>query len=194
MSSHTGEPGSSKSPLSGWLSLVCFVLTIPVSNWVIMHVGLVCPKDGPCLIPVWPGLWAPSAVLLAGLSLVLRDLVHHCLGWRWALIAIAAGAALSGLVSEPSLVVASVCAFAFAELADFAVYAPMRRRFPASAVLASGLAGSVVDSALFLLLAFGSIDYLAGQVLGKFWMSLLAAAVIVAMRRLRERHVMVPAS
>lgn len=194
MSSHTGEPGSSKSPLSGWLSLVCFVLTIPVSNWVIMHVGLVCPKDGPCLIPVWPGLWAPSAVLLAGLSLVLRDLVHHCLDWRWALIAIAAGAALSGLVSEPSLVVASVCAFAFAELADFAVYAPMRRRFPASAVLASGLAGSVVDSALFLSLAFGSIDYLAGQVLGKFWMSLLAAAVIVAMRRLRERHVMVPAS
>lgn len=194
MSSHTGEPGSSKSPLSGWLSLVCFVLTIPVSNWVIMHVGLVCPKDGPCLIPVWPGLWAPSAVLLAGLSLVLRDLVRHCLGWRWALIAIAAGAALSGLVSEPSLVVASVCAFAFAELADFAVYAPMRRRFPASAVLASGLAGSVVDSALFLSLAFGSIDYLAGQVLGKFWMSLLAAAVIVAMRRLRERHVMVPAS
>ena len=76
MSSHTGEPGSSKSPLSGWLSLVCFVLTIPVSNWVIMHVGLVCPKDGPCLIPVWPGLWAPSAVLLAGLSLVLRDLVQ----------------------------------------------------------------------------------------------------------------------
>ena len=70
----------------------------------------------------------------------------------------------------------------------------MRRRFPASAVLASGLAGSVVDSALFLSLAFGSIDYLAGQVLGKFWMSLLAAAVIVAMRRLRERHVMVPAS
>lgn len=86
--SHIGELGDIKRPLSGWLSLVLFVLMIPLTNWVIMNVGLVCPADGPCLIPVWPGLWAPSGVLLAGFSLVLRDVVHHCLGWRWALISI----------------------------------------------------------------------------------------------------------
>lgn len=185
--SHIGELGEIKRPLSGWLSLVLFVLLIPLSNWVIMNVGLVCPTDGPCLIPVWPGLWAPSAVLLAGFSLVLRDLVHHCLGWRWALAAIFFGAVLSGFISEPSLVIASVSAFLFAELADFAVYAPMKKRYPASAVIASGLAGSVVDSAIFLSLAFGSIEFLAGQVLGKFWMSLLAGAVIVAWRRLKTQ-------
>lgn len=78
--SHIGELGDIKRPLSGWLSLVLFVLMIPLTNWVIMNVGLVCPADGPCLIPVWPGLWAPSGVLLAGFSLVLRDVVHHCLG------------------------------------------------------------------------------------------------------------------
>ena len=128
-------------------------------------------------------------MLLAGFSLVLRDVVHHCLGWRWALISIFAGAALSGLISEPALVIASVCAFLFAELADFAVYAPMKKRYPAMAVIASGLAGSVVDSAIFLSLAFGSIEFLAGQVLGKFWMSLIAGALIVAWRRLKTHTV-----
>lgn len=187
--SHIGELGDIKRPLSGWLSLVLFVLMIPLTNWVIMNVGLVCPADGPCLIPVWAGLWAPSGVLLAGFSLVLRDVVHHCLGWRWALISIFAGAALSGLISEPALVIASVCAFLFAELADFAVYAPMKKRYPAMAVIASGLAGSVVDSAIFLSLAFGSIEFLAGQVLGKFWMSLIAGALIVAWRRLKTHTV-----
>lgn len=194
--SHIGELGDIKRPLSGWLSLVLFVLMIPLTNWVIMNVGLVCPADGPCLIPVWSGLWAPSGVLLAGFSLVLRDVVHHCLGWRWALISIFAGAALSGLISEPALVIASVCAFLFAELADFAVYAPMKKRYPAMAVIASGLAGSVVDSAIFLSLAFGSIEFLAGQVLGKFWMSLIAGALIVAWRRVKthtvQEHLQMP--
>ena len=60
---------------------------------------------------------------------------------------------------------------------------------PAMAVIASGLAGSVVDSAIFLSLAFGSIEFLAGQVLGKFWMSLIAGALIVAWRRLKMHTV-----
>lgn len=51
------------------------------------------------------------------------------------------------------------------------------------AVLASGLAGSIIDSAVFLWLAFGSLDFIAGQVLGKLWMSLAAIPVILAWRR-----------
>lgn len=100
-----------KSMWSGWISLVLFVLLIPLSNWVIVNLGVVCPPGEPCLVPVLPGLWAPSTVLLAGFSLVLRDVVHHCLGWRWALASIFFGAVLSGFISEPSLVVASVSAF-----------------------------------------------------------------------------------
>lgn len=96
---------------SGWISLVLFVLLIPLSNWVIVNLGVVCPPGEPCLVLVLPGLWAPSTVLLAGFSLVLRDVVHHCLGWRWALASIFFGAVLSGFISEPSLVVASVSAF-----------------------------------------------------------------------------------
>lgn len=171
---------------SGWISLVLFVLLIPLSNWVIVNLGVVCPSGEPCLVPVLPGLWPPSTVLLAGFSLVLRDVVHHCLGWRWALSSIFFGAIISGFISDSALVVASVSAFLFAELADFAVYAPMRKRYPATAVIVSGLVGSAVDSAIFLTLAFGSVEYLFGQVLGKFWINLLAGVAIAVWRRRKQ--------
>ena len=178
---------------SGWISLVLFVLLIPLSNWVIVNLGVVCPPGEPCLVPVLPGLWAPSTVLLAGFSLVLRDVVHHCLGWRWALSSIFFGAIISGFISDSALVVASVSAFLFAELADFAVYAPMRKRYPATAVIVSGLVGSAVDSAIFLTLAFGSVEYVFGQVLGKFWINLLAGVAIAVWRRRKQSAIAIPA-
>ncbi len=174
-----------RRPLSpiGLASLILFILTIPAGNWAVVHVGVACSPDGPCLIPVWPGVMSPSAVLLAGLALVLRDAVQSLLGNRWTLFAIAAGAALSGFLSESSIVIGSAAAFLFSELADFAVYTPMRKRCPSIAVVLSGLAGSLVDSMIFLLLAFGSLEFLFGQVLGKFWMSLLGGALLFVWRR-----------
>jgi uncharacterized PurR-regulated membrane protein YhhQ (DUF165 family) len=79
--------------------------------------------------------------------------------------------------------VASVAAFLLSELADFAVYAPLAKRRLALAVALSGIVGAAVDSAVFLLLAFGSLDFIAGQIVGKIWMSLIAGAAIVWMRR-----------
>ncbi len=172
---------------AGFVSLILFVLTIPAGNWAVTHVGLVCEPNGPCLIPVWPGVMSPSAVLLAGLALVLRDAVQNLLGNAWTLVAIAAGAFISALLAEPSVVLGSTVAFLFSELADFAVYTPMRGRHPSAAVILSGLVGSMVDSAIFLSLAFGSLDFLFGQVLGKFWMSLLGGAVLYLHRRMQLR-------
>ena len=123
---------------AGFVSLILFVLTIPAGNWAVTHVGLVCEPNGPCLIPVWPGVMSPSAVLLAGLALVLRDAVQNLLGNAWTLVAIAAGAFISALLAEPSVVLGSTVAFLFSELADFAVYTPMRGRHPSAAVILSG--------------------------------------------------------
>lgn len=162
--------------------IAAFAATVPAANWLIGNVGTTCIPAGPCLIPVGFGLTAPSGVLMVGLSLVLRDMVHEAAGIRAALLAIAIGGVLAWMIAPPALVIASVSAFLLAELADLAVYAPLRKRQLGLAVLASGLAGSVVDSAAFLWLAFGSLDYIAGQTLGKMWMSIAALPIIFAMR------------
>ena len=125
---------STKDYSVGIIYFILFILTIPAMNWVVMNVGTVCTADGPCLIPVWPGIMAPSGVLMAGVALVLRDGLQAKLGVRWSLYAIIIGAALSALFSEPSLVLASVMAFFFSELADLVVYTPMRKKWPAWAL------------------------------------------------------------
>jgi queuosine precursor transporter len=162
-----------------------FIACIPVANWMIGHVGTVCVSPhGPCLVPVapWgPGgrpLMAPSGVLMIGLALVLRDMVQRRLGRGVALAAIVTGALLSGAVAPPQLVVASTAAFFLSELADFAVYTPLQSRGLVLAVLASSVVGLIADSVLFLWLAFGSLEFLEGQVLGKLWMVLLSLPFI----------------
>jgi uncharacterized PurR-regulated membrane protein YhhQ (DUF165 family) len=171
--------------IEGFAFLAAYIACIPAANWMILHLGTVCPLDGPCLIPVAPGgLMAPSGVLMAGLALVLRDLVQRRLGVAPALAAIIAGAAVSAALAPPSLVAASTVAFLLSELADFAVYTPLQRRGLVRAVLASSLVGLVADSLLFLWLAFGSLDFLAGQIVGKALMVLLT---LPAIRWLRDR-------
>lgn len=167
----------------GAYAFFAFVATVPVANWMIGNVGI-C-NAGLCVVPVGFGLFAPSGVLVIGLGLVLRDVVHEYFGSEGAMTAILAGAVVSAAFAPPSLAIASVLAFSLAELADLYVYAPLRERRLALAVLASGFVGSIVDSAVFLWFAFGSFDFLAGQVLGKIWMSLLAVPVLLALRRAR---------
>jgi len=165
---------------------VAFAATIPLANWLIGNVGTVCLPNGPCLLPVGFGLTAPSGVLVVGASLVLRDMVHEAGGAKAALIAIGIGGVLSALFAAPALLLASVLAFILAELADLAVYAPLRERRLWLAVLLSGIAGAVVDSAVFLWIAFGSLDYIAGQTVGKVLMTLLALPVLWLARSQRR--------
>ena len=170
----------------GYLFLAGFTLCIPAANWLIGNAGTVCVPNGPCLIPVvpfvYPDLMAPSGVLMIGLALVLRDLVQRRLGIPSVLIAIILGALLSSAIAPSALVIASGVAFLLSELADFAVYTPLQRRRFILAVLLSGLVGLVVDSAVFLYLAFGSLDFLAGQVVGKTWMIVLSLPLIAWLR------------
>ena len=167
----------------GLLFLILFGLTIPAANYLIQHVGTTCVPRGPCLIPVMPGLAAPSGVLMIGAALVLRDLVQRRLGVAAASLAILAGAALSALLAPPALVIASAVAFLLCEFADLGVYTPLARRGLMLAVIVSSFAGLVVDSIVFLWLAFGSLDFLAGQVVGKTWMVLVSLPFVAWLRR-----------
>ncbi len=177
----------------GVLFLIGFGLCIPAANWLIGNVGTVCPPDAPCLIPVAPGVMAPSGVLTIGLAFVLRDLVQRRIGVRWAAVAVVAGALLSAVFAPPALVVASGTAFLFSEAADLAVYTPLQRRRLVLAVFASSIVGLIVDSILFLYLAFGSIEFLLGQIIGKSWMVVLALPFIMLLRRRDERLELTPA-
>jgi uncharacterized PurR-regulated membrane protein YhhQ (DUF165 family) len=160
---------------------------------MIGHVGTVCAPNGPCLIPVAPKLMAPSGVLMIGAALVLRDLVQRRLGTAVSALAIVAGTGVSAVLAPPSLVIASAAAFLLSELADLAIYTPLARRRLVAAVAASSGAGLVVDSLVFLWLAFGSLDFLAGQVVGKAWMVLLSLPLVMWLRRRDARLGILPA-
>jgi uncharacterized PurR-regulated membrane protein YhhQ (DUF165 family) len=164
-----------KGAAVGAASLVGFVATVVGANWAIERYGLV---------QVGFGLEAPAGVYFAGAAFTLRDLAQASLG-RWPVVAaIVAGAALSAAIA-PRYALASGVAFLVSELSDFAVYTPLSRRGLVRAVAASNAVGLVVDSALFLWLAFGSLQFMAGQVLGKAWMTALAVAVLAGVRRSR---------
>jgi uncharacterized PurR-regulated membrane protein YhhQ (DUF165 family) len=173
--------------IEGSVFFVLFCLTIPVANWMISNVGTVCTRDGLCLIPVAPGLMAPSGVLMVGIALVLRDLVQRRLGLVAAIAAILIGAGISGLVAPLALVTASAAAYLISEFADLAVYTPLQERRFVAAVVASSVVGLIVDSIVFLWLAFGSLEFLTGQVVGKAWMVLLAVPFIMYLRRRDEQ-------
>jgi queuosine precursor transporter len=194
------ESATRRRQLVGVLVAVLYVLTIILANYAITHWGTppVAP-GGPHTVTVWPGIQAPSGVLFAGLAFTFRDLTQEWLGRRAVLVAILVGAGLSWVVtSNRDLAVASGVAFLFSELCDFGVYTRLRERSRTLvswlvAVGASNLVGLIVDSVLFLWIAFSSLEFLEGQVLGKLWMTIAAIVVLAALRRWVIPHVSRPA-
>lgn len=169
----------------GYLAAAGYAATIPIANWMIGNVGTFCTPDGKCLIPLGFGITAPSGVLMIGIALLLRDAVHEYLGARWSLYAIGVGAVLSYLLADPYIAIASLVAFGVSELSDFAVYTKIRERSRTLGILASGVVGSIIDSVVFLWLAFGSLAFVEGQIVGKIAVTCLAAATIYAWKKLR---------
>jgi uncharacterized PurR-regulated membrane protein YhhQ (DUF165 family) len=177
----------------GLIFLLGFTLCIPAANWLILHVGTTCMPEGPCLVPVAPNVMAPSGVVMVGLALVLRDLVQRRLGIKIAAAGILFGALLSAFFAPHALVLASAVAFLLSETADLLVYTPLQKKGLMLAVIASSVVGLIIDSIIFLSLAFGSLAFLEGQVIGKAWMVLLALPAIAWLRRRDERLGLTPA-
>jgi hypothetical protein len=152
-----------------------YIGSIVLANWLITVVGLVA--IGPLLVP--------AGSFAAGLTFGLRDLLQRDKGRRWAIIAILVGAAVSVLLS-PQLALASGAAFLLSELLDQVIYTRLLARDWTLAVVASNIAGSIVDTILFLFLAgFLAGPVLAGTVLVK-WLAILP---ILAIARYRARRV-----
>lgn len=166
----------------GFTLLTGYVAAIVGANWAIERFGIV---------PVGFGLMAPAGVFFAGLCFEFRDLVQDTLGRWWAVVAILIGAGLSAFIST-QFAFASGVAFLLGELADFTIYTPMRRRFWLVAMIVSNTIGDIVDSAIFLYLAFGSLTFITGQVIGKAYCTLIPVALLWLIRHLlRVRRVAV---
>ena len=162
---------------------VAFLGCILAANFVTSRYGMV---------PVGFGLMATAGTYFAGLSFVLRDSLHDAAGKRWTLAVIAAGSALSFLVTDPFIALASAVAFGLSETADLAVYAPLRRRGYVRAAVASNVVGSLVDTVVFLTIAgFPVMAGLPGQTVGKLAITGAVVGLVVTARALSRQPVRV---
>ncbi len=170
-----------------YLVAAAFLLCLPAANLLIQNVGTVCVPNGPCLIPTGFGFMAPSGVLMIGAALLLRDAIHEIWGRSTAIVLILLG----GLVSVPfvgsHLLVASLLAFFVSEMADFFVYDRFRKQNKGNAVLASGVVGAALDTALFSYVAFGTLAWQPGLLLGKMYATLFVAAYLYARQACNRR-------
>jgi uncharacterized PurR-regulated membrane protein YhhQ (DUF165 family) len=161
------------------LGLAClagYIATIFAANYAVQHFGFVS---------VAPGLQAPAGVYFAGLALILRDAVQVLLGRKTSVLAIPVGAALSWFIA-PALAVASGTAFLLSETADWLVFTPLQKRGWNRALIASTIVGACVDSAVFLWIAFHSLAFWQGQVVGKLTMTIAAVALCALIRPLYQ--------
>lgn len=172
-----------KQATLGAVALLAYAALIVGANELIAHIGAV---------PVfWFGIVAPAGTYCAGAVFVARDTVQLTLGRRWVILAILCGAALSFLTSA-SLATASGTAFLVGELADWALFTPLRQkgRLPLAFLLGNVL-GLFVDTFVFLPLAFGwtaTSHYWYGMALGKLWVTLPAVLAVWWLRRRNSSH------
>lgn len=128
-------------------------------------------------LPILPGIRGPAGVYVVGVTMVLRDLLQDAYGPKRTYLFMIIGAVLSALVS-PTIALAATAAFLVSETLDMAVYTPLRRHTLIGAVLASNAVGILADTTIFLTIAFGSLDFFPGQVIGKIFSTLAAVVVL----------------
>lgn len=159
------------------LAAVTFVGLVVASNWLTATYGLV-------------GGFVTAGTFTAGLVLAARDAVRETAGVWASLACIAVGVAVSAVMAGPVLALASGAAFAISELVDTAIYEPLRRRSKTRALAWSNLAGSVVDSLVFLWLAgFAIWPAIGGQVAVKWTVCVALPLLVIGGARavLRDR-------
>lgn len=179
--------------MGGWAAAAGLFIGIVVANYVTTRYGFV---------PVGFGLSATAGTFAAGATLALRDAIQDTLGRKMVLLVILGGSVLSFAIADAAIAVASGVAFLLAELLNFAVYTPIRERAKfgdrrwALAVASSNFAGAVIDTAVFIGIAFGAaaiLPAMAGQLVGKGWATIVylvigGASVAVLRKSFRREN------
>lgn len=161
------------------VSAVGMLAAVLAANYVTTRFGMV---------PVGFGLAATAGTYFAGMTFILRDILQDTAGKAATLAVIAVGALLSFLVADPFIALASAVAFALAELADLAVYTPLRKRGYIRAAVTSNVVGAFIDTVAFLFIAgFPVLLALPGQMVGKLLVTVVFVVAVAAVRAQRQR-------
>jgi uncharacterized PurR-regulated membrane protein YhhQ (DUF165 family) len=163
--------------------VILYLLAILLAN-------VITASNDPIL---WGKLIIPAGSFLIGATFILRDLVQNTVGRRNTYLAIGAALLLSAVMSYIMgdslwIVVASAAAFLVSETTDTEIYT--RLRLPMSLrVLYSGVVGGLLDSMIFVLIAFSPIGAgilpwevvgyaVAGQIVVKVAMQCAGALIV----------------
>ena len=137
-----------------------YLVLIPFINWCFEHV------------PTYPlpghGDWNPMTVV-TGLVLVVRDFAQREIG-HYIFAFLAVGLVLSIYTSDPTIALASACAFAISETIDWALFTFAKLPLSKRVFVSAGISGPI-DAAVFLWIASYSIPGIFN------WWSLMASVV-----------------
>jgi uncharacterized PurR-regulated membrane protein YhhQ (DUF165 family) len=182
-----------KRLVEGLLFLLLYCLAIPVAIYLTANVGIECSENGPCKVPVAPGLWATTGAFVIGAAYVLRDFVQRRIGIGVSACAVVMGAALGAHPLSPGPATASTIALLVCGYTDIVIYTALAKKRFVSAVVVSSLISAAIDSGLFLWLGFQSLDLFPGQLLAKIWLILFAIPFTIWLMKRDERIGLQPA-
>lgn len=143
--------------------VVAYILAIVLVNWLFSLLPRVHTPVGD---------WPPAS-LIVGFVLILRDMAQRQVG-HYVVIAMLAAGAITYLMVDPHIAIASVAAFLVSETADWIVFTVTKRPLH-DRILASSAVSSPLDSVVFLgLIGFLNPASFVLQTVSKF-----AGAVVV---------------
>jgi uncharacterized PurR-regulated membrane protein YhhQ (DUF165 family) len=111
--------------------------------------------------------------IVVGTIFITRDFCQRAVG-HWCLAAMAVAGVLSYFMANPYVAIASVSAFAVAEIVDWIVFSVTKRPL-AERILISSAVSTPLDSLVFL----GMIGALTPELLGLQVVSKMAAAILI---------------
>ena len=120
---------------------ILYIVLIVAVNWLFTVLPLIDLPGG--------DKWPPAS-LVVGLIFVARDFAQREIGHR-VIIAMLIAGAISYVMADPFVAMASVTAFLISEFADWAVYSFTGKPF-SQRILISSVIATPLDSAVFLLM------------------------------------------
>ena len=164
------------------MALFLYLIAIIIAN--VITAAFAPLQIGLFLIP-W-GTW------LIGAALVLRDVIQHKYGRRYAYLAIVAALILSAVTSKIlgdtlAITIASAISFIISESADTEIYTRFKVSF-LKKVFASGIVSSFLDSIIFVTIGLSPLfsgflpwDVIPNAVLGQFVVKSLMQVIGIAL-------------